>query len=71
VADLILGGINQRLGSTATDSQLAGTEVSSSGMSMQPVIQVHEATPMTWVEVWDRHLEKRSRERSDRQTVRT
>jgi len=71
VADLILGGINQRLGSTATDSQLAGSEVSSSGMSMQPVIQVHEATPMTWVEVWDRHLEKRSRERSDRQTVRT
>lgn len=71
MADLLLQGMSSRMDQTSggAETRVASSEVERS--SFAPVVEVHEATEMTWVRVTDRHIEPRIRERLDRQTVRS
>lgn len=71
MADLLLQGMGSRMDRTGggAETRVASSEVERS--SFAPVVEVHEATEMTWVRVTDRHIEPRIRERLDRQTVRS
>lgn len=73
IVDLLLSGMSSRAGQMGgVGDALSSSGVSSSGVgSFAPVVEVHEATEMTWVRVTDRHIEPRIRERLDRQTVRS
>lgn len=73
MVDLLLGGMGSRLGTLAVaGAGVSSGEISGRGVgSRDQVVEVNEATPMTWVRIYDRHLQSRAREREDRQTERT